>query len=182
MTLAKPPTPMTIPLSLPGPELLAAQLIAAEIAAEPPELRRWVSFWLGKVRYAVEIRQLREVLAQARPVPVPGAPSAAVLGVINLRGEIVTLLDLGLWLGLAPACREGPVLVLEQGGFSLGLRVDAMAALLKRMPAEVLAPEPVDSPALRALVCGRTADGDEMLTLLDASVLLSPSLPAAQAG
>lgn len=181
MTLAKPPTPMTIPLPLPGPELLAAQLIAAEIAAEPPELRRWVSFWLGEVRYALEIQQLREVLAQARPVPVPGAPSS-VLGIVNLRGEIVTLLDLGLWLGQAPACPEGPVLVLEQAGYSLGLRVDAMSALLKRMPDEVLAPEPVDSPALRALVCGRTADGGEMLTLLDASSLLAPNLPTAQAG
>lgn len=181
MTLAKPPTPMPIPLPLPGPELLAAQLIAAEIAAEPPELRRWVSFWLGQVRYALEIQQLREVLAQAHPVPVPGAPPA-VLGVINLRGEIVTLLDLGLWLGQAPALADGPVLVLEQQGLSLGLRVDAMAALLKRMPDEVLAPEPIHPPALQALVCGRTADAGGMLTLLDASPLLAAQLPAAQAG
>jgi purine-binding chemotaxis protein CheW len=181
MTLAKPPTPMPIPLPPLGSELLAAQLVAAETAAEPPELRRWVSFWLGEARYALEIRQLREVLAETRPEPVPGAP-AAVLGVINLRGEIVTLLDLGRWLGQAPARADGPVLVLEQGGYSLGLRVDAMAALLKRMPDEVLAPAPGASPALQALVCGATADGGEILTLLDAAPLLAPQLPAAHGG
>lgn len=170
MTVAKPPTLVS--------ERLNSELIAAEIAAEPPDLQRWMCFSIAGESYAVNILQLREVLPEARPVPVPGAPPE-VLGVLNLRGEIITLLDLRRWLGLPAGAVDGPVLVLELAGLSLGLRVDAVGVLLKRLPVDLLAPRPVENPRLRQLACGCTELADGPLTLLDFAALL-PS--AAQGG
>lgn len=171
MTQAKPPTPV--------PDWLAtAERIAAEIAAEPPELQRWMCFQLDGRWYAVNVLQLREVLPEVRVEPVPGAPPE-VQGVLNLRGEILTLLDLRRWLGHAPAPQPGPVLIVEQGGQSLGLRVDAIGALLKRMPDDLLAPGPVAEPRLAVLLRGRAEADGQPLALLDFAPLLTT---AAQGG
>lgn len=158
----------------PDAQRAAAERIAAEIAAEPPELQRWMCFTLAGEGYALNVLQLREVLPKVAVEPVPGAPPA-VAGVLNLRGEIVTLLDLRRWLDLpAPvAAEERPVLVLEQGGQSLGLRVDAVGALLKRMPDDLLAPPAPAYPRLADLACGSTVADGATLTLLDASALLA---------
>lgn len=167
MTQAKPPTAVS-------EQLLAAQALAAEIAAEPAGLQRWMRFTVAGRDYAVNVLQLREVLPEAAVEPVPGAPPA-VLGVLNLRGEILTLLDLPRWLGHDPAATTAPVLVLEQSGQSLALRVDALGALLKRLPDELL-PAPGDgSPALAPLLCGSTDAGDGRLPLLDFAPLLAAS-------
>ncbi|MDP3858383.1 MAG: chemotaxis protein CheW [Stagnimonas sp.] len=170
MTVAKPPTLVS--------ERLNSERIAAEIAAEPPDLQRWMCFSIAGESYAVNILQLREVLPDSRPVPVPGAPPE-VLGVLNLRGEIITLLDLRRWLGLPAGAADGPVLVLELAGLSLGLRVDAVGVLLKRLPVELLAAPAVANPRLRSLVSGATALGDGQLTLLDFVALLPPTAQAA---
>ena len=168
MTQAKPPTP-GLPIDA---QRAAAERIAAEIAAEPPELQRWMCFTLAGVTYALNVLQLREVLPRVTVEPVPGAPPA-VRGVLNLRGEIVTLLDLRRWLDLPAGPGDGPVLVLEHAGQSLGLRVDAVGALLKRMPDDLLAPPASANPRLAALACGRTTDGVETLTLLDGAALFA---------
>ena len=168
MTQAKPPTP-GLPIDA---QRAAAERIAAEIAAEPPELQRWMCFTLAGVTYALNVLQLREVLPRVTVEPVPGAPPA-VRGVLNLRGEIVTLLDLRRWLDLPAGPEDGPVLVLEHGGQSLGLRVDAVGALLKRMPDDLLAPAETASPRLAALACGRTTEAGESLILVDGAALLA---------
>lgn len=174
MTAAKSPTPV--------PDwLTTAERIATEIAAEPPELQRWMCFLLDGAPFAINVLQLREVLPEACIEPVPGAPSE-VLGVLNLRGEIVTVLDLRRWLGYIASAAPGPLLVVEHGGHSLALRVDTVGALLKRMPDDLLAPAPVDPVAdgrRVALSCGRTEAAGQMLTLLDFAALLTP---AAQGG
>src|SRR3546814_1553136 len=63
------------------------------------EIARWVCFGLGTKEYGLPILQVHEVM---RPLPieaVPGAP-AIVLGVINLRGQVVTVIDLRRYLEL----------------------------------------------------------------------------------
>src|SRR5579864_6064282 len=73
----------------------AARLATVEMNREPasPGLSALV-FRLGQERYAIEMSELAEVLPLTRCVPVPGA-SREFLGVINLRGELRAVLDLG---------------------------------------------------------------------------------------
>ncbi len=64
--------------------------------------RQFVTFRVGKRLMGVEITQVREVNRALDITPVPHA-RAYVRGLINLRGQIVTILDLGARLGLGPA-------------------------------------------------------------------------------
>ena len=92
-------------------------------------------FRLAEERYAIELSELAEAAELSRYTPVPGSPPAFP-GVVNLRGEIRAVLDLGRLLGLSqsvePSDRAekaaGFILVLRRGG-QICLRVDAIEEL-----------------------------------------------------
>ena len=91
-----------------------------------PELRNVIVFSIGAVRYAVELRWVREVVSLGFVTVVPTAP-AAIGGVCNLHGTILPVLDVGAVLGGAsgPPPRQGDgALVLEAEGLVCALRVD----------------------------------------------------------
>ena len=65
--------------------------IAGNKAAEDPVLQ-WVTFRLENESYGINVMQVQEVLRYSEIAPVPGAPPY-VLGIINLRGNVVTVID-----------------------------------------------------------------------------------------
>lgn len=76
--------------------------------------------------YACEVAPVREIVQFRRATRLPGAP-AHVLGLINLRGSIVTVLDLGRRLGVTDSARErGSVILVESGQKVVGLAVDSV--------------------------------------------------------
>ena len=77
--------------------------------------------------YALNATVIHEVIRLAPLTPVRHAPMA-VAGIMNLRGKIVTVLDLGLRLGLPAAVpsRDSRILIVENRGEYLGLLVDAV--------------------------------------------------------
>src|SRR5262245_45767882 len=80
-----------------------------------------LTFMLGAERYALELSELAEVLPLQQITPVP-APPAELSGVINLRGEIITVIDLARVLDLPPSPPNGGyVLLLRQAGGVVGL-------------------------------------------------------------
>jgi chemotaxis signal transduction protein len=90
------------------------------------ELRNVIVFTIGAVRYALELRWVREVVSLGFVTGVPTAPSAFG-GVCNLHGSILPVLDVAVLLGAAPgpAARQGDgALVLEAEGVVCALRVD----------------------------------------------------------
>jgi len=90
------------------------------------ELRNVIVFSIGPIRYAVELRWVREVVTLGFVTDVPTAPPA-LGGVCNLHGAILPVLDVSVLLGLpsAPAPRQGDgALVLEAEGVVCALRVD----------------------------------------------------------
>jgi chemotaxis signal transduction protein len=91
-----------------------------------PELRNVIVFTIGAVRYALELRWVREVVSLGFVTHVPTAPSA-FSGVVNLHGAILPVLDVGVLLDQPPgtAARQGDgALVLETEGMVCALRVD----------------------------------------------------------
>ncbi len=98
-------------------------------------------FWLAQERYAIELKELAEVIPFAGCTPVPGAP-AQFLGVINLRGELRAVLDLGRLL--APAepgnSDSGCVLVLRSVSHGIGLKVERIGELREIRPEELTLP------------------------------------------
>ncbi|MGE0872574.1 MAG: chemotaxis protein CheW [Kofleriaceae bacterium] len=90
------------------------------------ELRNVIVFTLGAVRYALELRWVREVVSLGFVTGVPTAPSA-LAGVCNLHGTILPVLDLAVLLGspaTAPARQGDGALVIETDGVVCALRID----------------------------------------------------------
>jgi purine-binding chemotaxis protein CheW len=122
-------------------------------------------FRLGQERYAIEIKELAEVLPFARCEPVPGA-SRRFLGVMNLRGELRAVLDLEHLLAPSNSRNDetGFVLMLRRSGKEIGLKVDHIEEL-REIRQEDLAPPPQGSYG-KGLVGGS-------LTLLSVDAVLA---------
>lgn len=111
-----------------------AQRLAARRLDERPEPTIQVlGFQLGDERCAVELTAVSEVKPFRRCTPVPGLVSE-VLGVVNLRGHIRPVVDLGRVVGskgtAAPSeDRPGYILFLRDGAAEIGARVDAVSAV-----------------------------------------------------
>jgi chemotaxis signal transduction protein len=80
---------------------------------------------IGDERYAVPIQEVREVAAVGELTPVPGAPRA-VMGVQNLRGQVITVVDLGAVLGTSTPVARRALVVVEDGGDPVALAVDTV--------------------------------------------------------
>lgn len=137
---------------------------------EPSRSSRWVSFELGGQRYAIAILKVFEVLSDADIEPVPRAPQT-VLGVINLRGSIVTVLDLGVWLGLEAATTSHCIIVVNHLNQAIGIRVDQILEVLD-IPQDAISPVPAGAAASTAgTVLGYVKRNDDLLTLLEFTAL-----------
>lgn len=151
-------------------EARARRLAAAPAPARPAGTLAAVAFELGGERYAVEAAAVREVLRSPRPVRLPGAPPF-VAGLVNLRGELVDVLDVRGFLGAPAAAATDRRCLIVLGGAraELALQVDGVEGLVELDPAG-LAPPP-DAPARTRpeYVRGLAPDG---LALLDAPTLL----------
>ncbi len=77
------------------------------------------------VVYGIGVEQTREVVRSVRLTPVPGAP-VETLGVINVRGAVVTVLDLGVILHGVRAVTAASVVLIENGARLVGFAVDAV--------------------------------------------------------
>ena len=97
--------------------------MTADFAADPqPGV---LAVTAAGVRYGIPVCQVREVVRPDRITPVPGAP-ALVWGIVNVRGAVVTVLDLAVLLGAPRGAAWGSVVLLEQGNRCIGLAVDTV--------------------------------------------------------
>ena len=122
---------------------------------------RHVLFRLERDRYALPLGAVREVLnPPLRMSRVPRAP-AAVRGVMNLRGRVVTVLELGMLLGLPSAQTLSKVVLLDRGRRDLALLVTEVDGI---EPIEKWAAAPGSPPPS---VRGIARVGGRAVTLLD---------------
>lgn len=122
----------------------AASPLAAA-TAETTEML--VCFFLGKQEYALPISQVREVVLPVKSTPVVYTPPF-VLGIINLRGEIVAILDISLFFGLQAisVTDKSRIIIVEANGVTAGLMVDAVAKVKEIRPEAIAsAPPTLDS-------------------------------------
>ena len=137
-------------------------------AEQAGDLVALVVFTIGGVRHAVEARFVREVLRRPDISAVPSAP-VAVVGVTNVRGEILTVADISTLLGVAAPPAGGPVIVLDGPPAPLGVLVDAVHDFVG-VPAESIAPLPGNGgPPGTTLVLGASPDA----AVLSAAAALS---------
>lgn len=138
---------------------------------------RLLVFVVADRRCACEITAVREIVAWRSVTRLPGAP-ASVAGLINLRGGIVTVLDLGVHLGGAPANRTtGSIVLAESGGRSVGLAVDALHDVCRVPVADIEVAEAERfSETGSEIVRGVLRAGDDMAVLLDLGRIIASVL------
>jgi purine-binding chemotaxis protein CheW len=153
------------------------------------------AFRVADEEYAIDLRRIREILPAPALTRVPHAPPG-IDGVMELRGEVVPVVDVRSRLGLPPGgearCK---VLVVNVAGRVLALRVDAVLEVL-RLPRSALGPPPPllapDGARLFLGVCGTrearpgaraapAAAASRLRLLLNVKALLAADAPAAAA-
>lgn len=94
------------------------------------ELTRFLSFSLGTEEYAIPLLTVREVIAVPEFTPLPFSPSY-FLGLMNLRGQVISVLDLRTKFGITPsASTENAVIICDLGTTEIGVLVDSVNSVL----------------------------------------------------
>jgi purine-binding chemotaxis protein CheW len=131
------------------------------------------AFLLGGAAYGVDARQVQEVVKPGEITHVHRAPPG-VVGIRNLRGRIVTVIDLrvSLELGRVDPSQDNRVLIVDAHGETTGLLVDAVEDAFSTTVEEMSPPPPNLPRAQGRCVQGVCRSGSRLVSLLDLGVLL----------
>lgn len=150
---------------------------ALELAQKPVELEapgervEVVEFLLSGERYVIESQFVRDVCPLESFSPVPCAPSF-VLGIFNLRGEILSVIDLRKFFGLAESGLPdlNKIIVLHSGNMAFGILADAIAGVGRVLVADIQPSLPTITGIREKYLKGITP---EQAVFLDAEKILS---------
>jgi purine-binding chemotaxis protein CheW len=134
------------------------------------------TFFVGNALCALDASEVQEVIRVESVTPVRHAPEE-VVGVMNLRGKIVTLLDPGIILGLGKSVltKESRVFIMEDRGEFLGVLVDRAGEVIA-VETEQGGSLPVNIPAARARFFQRVCRaGGNVIAVLNPHEVLNES-------
>ncbi|WP_273148804.1 chemotaxis protein CheW [Methylophaga thiooxydans] len=143
-----------------------------ENTAEDPMLQ-WVTYQLEDEFYGINVMQVQEVLRLIEIAPVPGAPSY-VLGIINVRGNVVTVIDTRSRFGLSTKepDESSRIVIVEVSGHVIGMLVDSVAEVVYLRQSEIDTAPNISDDSSRFIqgVCNREK---YLLILVDVNKLLN---------
>lgn len=133
-----------------------------------------VTFRLDNEIYGINVMQVQEVLRVTEIAPVPGAPHY-VLGIINLRGNVVTVIDTRERLGLdAKEVDESTrIVIIEADKMVVGILVDAVAEVVDLRSSEIESAPSVGNDESSKYIQGVASRDGELLILVDLNKLLN---------
>jgi purine-binding chemotaxis protein CheW len=137
-------------------------------------LNEFLAFKLGAEEYGIDILQVQEIRSFERPTRMANAPEH-ILGVINLRGVIVPIVDMRIKLQLSPVNYDSftVVIVLNIGSRVVGMVVDGVSDVITLTP-EQLRPVPdISSSVVSDHLLAIGALEDRMLILIDIEKMMS---------
>lgn len=138
-----------------------------------------LSFKVGEQEYSVDIMAVREIRGWTRATSLPHTPDY-VRGVINLRGTVLPVVDLGLRLGIASGepNERSVVIVVDLGDKTVGLRVDAVSDILAVPESELQSPPELVAETADAFIKALTIVEGRMIRVLELAAVL-PADPIA---
>jgi len=145
----------------------------AKGAIEDPVLQ-WVTFRLDNETYGINVMQVQEVLRYTEIAPVPGAPPY-VLGIINLRGNVVTVIDTRLRFGLqqTETTDQTRIVIIETENQVVGIMVDAVAEVVYLRQSEIETTPNVGNDETAKFIQGVCHKNKELLILVDLEKMMS---------
>jgi len=138
------------------------------------EVLQWVTFQLEEETYGINVMQVREVLRYTEIAPVPGAPDY-VLGIINLRGNVVTVIDTRSRFGLVEGeiTDNTRIIVIESEHQVIGILVDSVAEVVYLRSSEIDTTPSVGTDESAKFIQGVSNRDGKLLILVDLNKLLS---------
>jgi purine-binding chemotaxis protein CheW len=148
------------------------------VREEVEQVKQLVSFRIGNEEFGVDILMVQEIIRLTTITPIPNA-SRAILGMINLRGNIIPIVDLRWHLRLneggdtGPPDRKARILIIEFGNHVTGFIVDAVSEVIK-VPVGNIEPTPdlVSSSVSSAYIQGVIKMAGRLIILLDFTQIL----------
>ena len=136
--------------------------------------RELIAFRIGEQEFCVDIMNVREIRGWTPATPLPRSPSY-MKGVINLRGIVLPIIDLGARFGLAttePTARH-VIMVAHIGSRLVGLLVDAVSDIVQLTDSTIQPTPDVASDHVKTFVQGIFAvEGGRMISLIDLNHVL----------
>lgn len=144
------------------------------VQADNDPILQWVTFRLGDEMYGVNVMQVQEVLRVTEIAPVPGAPDY-VLGIINLRGNVVTVMDTRKRFGLPlkEPDESTRIVIIEAEDQIVGIVVDSVAEVVYLRASDIETAPEVGNDESSKYIQGVASRDAELLILVDLNKLLS---------
>lgn len=145
-----------------------------QISNENDPVLQWVTYHLDNEVYGVNVMQVQEVLRVTEIAPVPGAPDY-VLGIINLRGNVVTVIDTRKRFGLSSKEPNdlSRIIVVEVDENVIGMLVDSVAEVVYLHQSEIGPTPTVSSDENSYFIQGVSNRGETLLILVDVDRFLN---------
>lgn len=138
------------------------------------EVLQWVTYRLDEETYGINVMQVQEVLRYTEIAPVPGAPEY-VMGIINLRGNVVTVIDTRARFGLPSSeiTDNSRIVIIESDEHVVGILVDSVAEVVYLRSSEIDSAPNVGTEESAKFIQGVSNRSGELLILVDLNKLLS---------
>lgn len=132
-----------------------------------------LTFQVGKQEYAIDIMSVREIRGWSKATPLPHAP-AFVRGVINLRGTVLTIVDLAhrLGMGRTETSERNVIIVVHTGKETVGLLVDAVSDILAINKSDLQTPPEMSADNNQTFVSALMIADERMIRILALSAAL----------
>ena len=156
-------------------------LIVGDVTLDvPPRQRELISFRISGQDFCTDVRQVREIRGWTAVTAMPHAPQF-VVGVINLRGTVMPVVDIGARLGFAASVptEHHVIIVVNVKGQWTGLMVEDVSET-SSVPADQIHPAPnVASRQTRDFVEGYIIRGESMVTVISLDHVIPEISPEA---
>ena len=135
---------------------------------------QWVTFHLADEKYGINVMQVQEVLRVSEIAPVPGAQSY-VLGIINLRGNVVTVIDTRSRFGKMSKEMDDAsrILIIESNEQVVGILVDCVSEVVYLRASDIEATPNVGNEENSRFIQGVSNRDNDLLILVDLNKLLT---------
>lgn len=133
-----------------------------------------VTFRLKDETYGINVMQVQEVLRVTEIAPVPGAPGY-VLGIINLRGNVVTVIDTRSRFGLPSSEQDDAsrIVIIESDDQVVGILVDSVAEVVELRQSEMESAPNVGNDESSRYIQGVASRDEDLLIVVDLNKLLT---------
>ena len=157
--------------------------MSAVLQQQESQFNRWVTFRLADEIYGINVMQVQEVLRMTEVAPVPGAPGC-VLGIVNLRGSVVTVVDARELFGLPRSDNtdQTRIMIVEINKVIVGMLVDSVAEVVNIQNADIDTPPSIGNDENSRYIQGVYSKNGEILILVDVNRLMGPDAQFIQAG